>query len=333
MNKLLKLLSIFAISMTTSLNIIACSNTSSEIKFNYQKLLSTNRLVTQTEDNQGNLYYATFDNPTSIGKPGEKIWKYNINSKVNEIYWENKNFKVGSFNMAIDNQGNIYLGSAGGVQILNNKNQFSIMPLVSNAITNIIYFKNNIYVTTYDGFYKYNTITKVTIKIDLPDNSIANSIFIDNNENIYLSIYKPKTYSALIIKKGEDVATPIVGDYFFNTDNLRAIIKINNKTYFDTINYQTKESKLYSSDLNNINSVDFLLDLSINTQTIFNINNKVGLIINDNNKNTIVEVLNAKANSSLEKKYEIKNSSYNKIIQNFKNLYLANDNKIDNLSW
>ena len=325
------LLTVVTLTFTTvaSLNIVACKD-DQIIKFNYKNLISTKNIQTQTKDNNGNLYYATFDN-NNIGIPGEKIWKYNISTKKNEIHWENKNFKVGSFNMAVDNNGNVYLGSAGGVQILYDKNKSKTMPLVTNATTNIIYFKNNIYVTTFDGFYKYNIDTENTEKINLPNDSIVDYIFIDKNENIYLGVYKSINYGALIIKKNESEAKPIIGDNFFNINSANFITEINNKIYFYSLDLQKQKAKLYYSDLNNI-KLDYLLDLPVNLKKIFNINNKVGLIIQEN-KNITIKVLNINTIISLEKKYEIKNNFYNQITQNFKNLYLSNKNKIDYLSW
>lgn len=87
------------------------------------------------------MYYTTFDS-SDLHISGQKIWKYNISTRDNEIYWENKEFKVGSFHMIIDIKGNIYLTSAGGVIILNNKNKFKTMPLVSGMVTDITYLKN-----------------------------------------------------------------------------------------------------------------------------------------------------------------------------------------------
>lgn len=332
MKKLRKLLSVVMVlgfTIVTAVNVVAC-NDYQGVKFNYKNLISTKNLQTQTQDNNGNLYYAIFDN-TDIGIPGEKIWKYNISTNKNEIYWEDKNFKVGSFNMAVDSKGNIYLGSAGGVQILYDKNKSKTMPLVSNMTTNISYFKNNIYVTTFDGFYKYNIDTKNTEKINLPNNSIVDYIFIDKNQNIYLGVYKGLNYGALIIKKGESEAKPIIGDDFFNANGVGLIAEINNKIYFYSLNLQSKKAKLYYSDLYNI-KLEYLLDLSVNVEKIFNVNSKIGLIIQEN-KNSTIQVLNITDNISLEKKFEIKNNFYNQIIQNFKNLYLSNETKIDCLSW
>lgn len=116
--------------------------------------------------------------------------------------------------MIVDIKGNIYLTSAGGVKILNNKNQFSNMPLVSGMVTDIICFKNDIYVTTFDGFYKYNIDSNYTKKIDLPDDLIVNSVFIDKNENIYLGIYNATNCGALMIKKDELEIKPLIGDVF-----------------------------------------------------------------------------------------------------------------------
>ncbi|WP_342257536.1 hypothetical protein [Spiroplasma endosymbiont of Nomada ruficornis] len=187
-----------------------------DTNFNYKNIISTKN-VKQTQNDNGNLYYTTFDS-SDLHIPGQKIWKYNISTRDNEIYWENKEFKVGSFHMIIDIKGNIYLTSAGGVIILNNKNKFKTMPLVSGMVTDITYLKNNIYVTTFDGFYKYNINTEIAEKINLPNNLMVNSIFIDKNENIYLAIYKsinkPISYSVLIIKKGQSEAKPIIGDDF-----------------------------------------------------------------------------------------------------------------------
>jgi len=171
------------------------------------------------------------------------------------------------------------------------------MPLVSNVTTNITYFKSNIYVTTFDGFYKYNIDTKNTEKINLPNDSIVNSIFIEKNENIYLGVYKGLDYGALIIKKGESEAKPIIGDIFFNANGVGLIAEIDNKIYFYSLNLQS-----------------------------------IGLIIQED-KNTTIQVLNITDNISLEKKFEIKNNFYNQIIQNFKILYLSNETKIDYLSW
>ncbi|WP_425380852.1 hypothetical protein [Spiroplasma endosymbiont of Polydrusus pterygomalis] len=321
---------ILGFTTVTAVNLVACSDYQ-DVKFNYENIIPTKNLQTETQDNNGNLYYATFDNATDIGIPGEKIWKYNVNTKMNEIYWENKNFKVGSFNMAVDSKGNIYLGSAGGVQILFDKNKFITMPLVTNMTTNITYFKNNLYITTFDGFYKYNIDTKNTKKIDLPNNSIVNYIFIDKNENIYLGVYKSINFGALIIKKDELVAKPITGDDFFNANGVDLIAEINNKIYFYSLNRQSKKAKLYYSDLSNT-KLEYLLDLPVNVEKIFNVNNKIGLIIQEN-KNCTIQVLNITDNSSLEKKFEIKNNFYNQIIQNFKILYLSNKTKIDCLSW
>lgn len=332
MKKLRKLLSVIMIlgfTIVTVANVVAC-NDYQGVKFNYENIISTKNLQTQTQDNNGNLYYATFDN-TDIGIPGEKIWKYNISTKKNEIYWEDKNFKVGSFNMVIDSKGNIYLGSAGGVQILYNKNKSKTMPLVSNMTTNITYFKNNIYVTTFDGFYKYNIDTKNTEKINLPNDSIVNSIFIDKNENIYLGVYNSINYGELIITKDEFEAKPIIGDDFFNTNGVILIAEIDNNIYFYSSNLQSKKSKLYYSNLYNI-KLEYLLDLSVNVEKIFNVNSKIGLIIQEN-KNCTIQVLNITDTISLEKKFEIKNNFYNQIIQNFKILYLSDETKIDCLSW
>lgn len=327
--KILSAIMIFGFTTVTTVNLVACSDYQG-VKFNYENIIPAKNLQTETQDNNGNLYYATFDD-NDIGIPGEKIWKYNINTKMSEIYWENKNFKVGSFNMAVDSKGNIYLGSAGGVQILFDKNKSEIMPLVSNKTTNSTYFKNNLYITTFDGFYKYNIDTKITKKIDLPNNSIVKSIFIDKNENIYLGIYKSINYGALIIKKDELVAKPISGDDFFNGNGVDLIAEIDNKIYFYSFNQQSKKAKLYYSDLSNI-KLEYLLDLPVNVEKIFNVNNKIGLIIQEN-KNCTIQVLNITDNISLEKKFEIKNNFYNQIIQNFNILYLSNNTKIDCLSW
>lgn len=329
LRKLLSILAVLGVTIVTADNVVAC-NDYQGVKFKYENIILTKNLKTKTQDNNGNLYYATFDN-NDIGIPGEKIWKYNETTKMNEIYWEDKNFKVSSFNMAVDSKGNIYLGSAGGVEILYDKNKFRTMPLVSNVTTNITYFKSNIYVTTFDGFYKYNIDTKNTEKINLPNDSIVNSIFIDKNENIYLGVYKGLDYGVLIIKKGEYEAKPIIGDIFFNANGVGLIAEIDNKIYFYSLNLQSKKAKLYYSDLYNI-KIEYLLDLSVNVEKIFNVNNKIGLIIQEN-KNTTIQVLNITDNISLEKKFEIKNNFYNQIIQNFKILYLSNETKIDYLSW
>ncbi|WP_342217975.1 hypothetical protein [Spiroplasma endosymbiont of Amphimallon solstitiale] len=303
-----------------------------DTNFNYKNIISTKN-VKQTQDDNGNLYYTTFDS-SDLHIPGQKIWKYNISTRDNEIYWENKEFKVGSFHMIIDIKGNIYLSSAGGVIILNNKNQFKTMPLVSGMVTDIIYLKNNIYVTTFDGLYKYNINTEITEKINLPNNLIVNSIFIDKNENIYLAIYKsinkPISYSVLIIKKGQSEAKPIIGDDFFNINDTMLITEINSKIYFYSLNLASKKAKLYYSDLDS-NKVNYVLDLSINVQTLFNLNNELGLVTHEIG-NTVIEVLNI---DSIEKKYEIKNSVYEQImqIQKFNILSLLNENKIDYLSW
>lgn len=327
MKKMLKLLSILGMSTPTLLTIVACTNSNQDIKFNYQNLISAKNIITQTQDNNGNLYYATFDS-SNIGIPGEKIWKYNLVTKKAEVYWENKNFKIASFSMVIDIKGNIYLSSAGGVTILNNKHQFSNMPLVSGAITDIIYFKNNVYITSFEGFYQYNIDTKITDKIELPNNLIANSVFIDTNENIYLGIYKSVNCGALMIKKGESEATPLISDDFFNTNNAWLITEINNKLYFYSLNLQNKEAKLYSSDLGSV-KVEYLLDLPAAVENIFNLNNKVGLVRYENKNTIIYQILNMK----IEKKYEIKNTSYDDIKQNLKNLYFQNENKIDCINW
>lgn len=332
MKKLRKLLSaimILGFTIVTVANVVAC-NDYQGVKFNYENIISAKNLQTQTQDNNGNLYYATFDN-TNIRIPGEKIWKYNISTKKNEIYWEDKNFKVGSFNMAVDSKGNIYLGSAGGVIILYDKNKSKTMPLVSNMTTNITYFKNNIYVTTFDGFYKYNVDTKNTKRINLPNDSIVNSIFIDKTENIYLGVYKSINYGALIIKKDEFEAQSIIGDDFFNANGVGLIAEIDNNIYFYSLNLQSKKAKLYYSNVYNI-KLEYLLDLSVNVEKIFNVNNKIGLIIQEN-KNCTIQFLNLTDNISLEKKFEIKNNFYNQIIQNFKILYLSDETKIDCLSW
>ncbi|WP_400255422.1 hypothetical protein [Spiroplasma endosymbiont of Cleonymus obscurus] len=278
-----------------------------DTNFNYKNIISTKN-VKQTQDDNGNLYYTTFDS-SDLHIPGQKIWKYNISTRDNEIYWENKEFKVGSFHMIIDIKGNIYLTSAGGVIILNNKNKFKTMPLVSGMVTDITYLKNNIYVTTFDGFYKYNINTEIAEKINLPNNLMVNSIFIDKNENIYLAIYKsinkPISYSVLIIKKGQSEAKPIIGDDFFNINDTVLITEINSKIYFYSLNLASKKAKLYYSDLDS-NKVNYVLDLSINVQTLFNLNNELGLVTHENG-NTVIEVLNI---DSIEKKYEIKNSVY-----------------------
>lgn len=331
LRKLLSATAVLGLITVSTFSVIACSDTSQAVKFNYKNLISTENLQTQTQDNNGNLYYATFDN-NDINILGEKIWKYNISTKKKEIYWQDQNFKVGSFNMAVDSKGNIYLGSAGGVQILYDKNKSRTMPLASNMTTHIIYFKNNIYVTTFNGFYKYNIDTENTEKIDLLNNSIVNCIFIDKNENFYLSVYnKPTNYSVLIIKKGEFEAKPIIGDDFFNTNDVNLITEINNKIYFYSLNSENDKAKLYYSDLDNI-QVNYLLDLSVNVKKIFNLNNEIGLVIQDN-YDTTIQVLNINGNISLDKKYEIKNNFYNQIIQNLNNLYLSYYNKIDCLSW
>ncbi|WP_338980474.1 hypothetical protein [Spiroplasma endosymbiont of Lasioglossum malachurum] len=62
-----------------------------------------------------------------------------------------------------------------------------------------------------------------------------------------------------------------------------------------------------------------------------NLNNELGLVTHENG-NTVIEVLNI---DSIEKKYEIKNSVYEQImqIQKFNILSFLNENKIDYLSW
>lgn len=328
MKKIVKLLSILVTLTSILLNTIAWANYYQDIKFNYQHLISATNLVTETQDNNGNLYYATFDSP-NIRISGEKIWKYNIITKDNELYWANKNFRVGSFNMIVDIKGNIYLTSSGGVKILNNKNQVSNMPLVSGMVTDIICFKNDIYVTTFDGFYKYNIDSNYTKKIDLPDDLIANSVFIDKNENIYLGIYNATNCGVLMIKKGELEMKRLIGDDFFNSNIASLIIEIDNKVYFYSLNLQNNnEAKLYDSDLGST-KVEHLLDLPINTKTIFNLNNKIGLITYENEDTIIYQVLNI----NVEKKYQIKNTFYNKVIQNRKHLYFSNENNIDCLNW
>lgn len=330
MKKQWKLLTIATILIPTLLSITACGQQPATTNFHYQNLVTTNNLMTIATDNNDNLYFATFDN-ISLAITGEKIWKYNLTTKQQQIYWENKNFKTGSFNMAVDNNGNIYLGSSGGVKILNHKNMFSNMPLVTNATTSITYFKDHIYVTTFDGFYKYNTNNKTTEKIILPNNETVNQLFIDKHENIYLKIYKATTYGGLVIKKGQTTAEPIVGDNFFNTYSWQLITEINNNIYFASVDFQTDRIKLYVF-LNN--HLTYLRDLPPTTDNIFNVNQQLGLIINEKEDTTIVNTINLQSNLKMETKYKIKNKGYfTNILQNYQDLYLANNKKIAVLNW
>ena len=212
MKKQWKLFALATILIPTLLSITACDQQLATTNFHDHNLVTTHNLATVATANN-NLYFATFDN-SSPAITGEKIWKYNLTTKQQQIYWENKNFKIGSFNMAVDNNGKIYLGSSGGVKILHHKNMFSTMPLVTNATTSITYFKDHIYVTTFDGLYKYNINNNTTTKITLPNHEIVNQLFIDKHENIYLKIYKATTYGGFFIKKGQTTAIPMVGDDF-----------------------------------------------------------------------------------------------------------------------
>lgn len=137
----------------------------------------TIELIQVQVDNKGNIYWSIFDNK-NISVLGEKIWKYNINTKEKKIIWENKNFKTASFQLAVDNKENFYLGSNGGVTILNNKNKVQQMPIVKGK-TNCIFVKENIvYVSTIEGLYKYDIENNTTEKINLLNNSIIYNIFL-----------------------------------------------------------------------------------------------------------------------------------------------------------
>lgn len=327
--KILSIIATFGFATVASLNVMACNN-NQDINFALKNLVKKNNIMATAKDDKGNLYYATFDTPDL--NPGEKIWKYDIETKTESLYWENSKFKVASFDMQIDNKGNIYLASSGGVTILKNNNQMKVMPKVIGAISQILVKNNDVYIASVDGFFKYNINTENTEKIHLPDNSHPVTLFIDSNDNLYIGTYnKLGKVSVYFLAKNEQTFKPIMGDDFFKTNIVTNFLEINKTIFFYCVNYNEKKAYLYAKNINNDNTVNPVVELPI-TQAIFNINNQIGLLVTDNN-NLLLKII---INNTLEQKYILKNNNhYNDriIIANYENLILPNKVGIDILSW
>lgn len=287
MKKLLSILTLGTLASTmatTNTSLVAYSNNHNiEFQFQFKNLLKSQNIVAQAQDNIGNIYFATFDN-SSLLIPGIKIEKYDI--KTTKIYtvWHNKDWKTG-INKMIINQNNIYVGSInGGAYILNNNSSIKQIPEVSGSVTDMFINKNYLYINTVQsGLYQYNITSDITEKINLPDNYLPYTLFIDSDDNMYISAHNQDNNKVYIFSKDDKKPQLITGDDFFNKNGVNQFVEINQKIYFYSVEYNGNKSCLYDSDLNS-NNVNYLLELTYNNVKVFNIKNKLGLIFKVNSK-------------------------------------------------
>ncbi|PQP79115.1 hypothetical protein C6B38_02425 [Spiroplasma sp. ChiS] len=297
--------------------------------FNLTNLVKSEKtIISSTIDSAGNIYWATFDNE-SITLPGEKIWKYNINTKEKKVVWKNKNFKVDSFQLAVDNRKNFYLGSSGGVIILNNESQAQQMPLVEGK-TNCIFVKENIvYVSTMDGLYKYDIENKKTGKIILPNNLIIDTIYFDEKNNLYFGIYKSDFAGGYVLKNGKNNIEPILGNKDFNKDITYQIIEINSDQIYFNVFSTSEKNKLFKIFLGKENKTNYLITIPRNS-FIFKIDNKETGLLSEEKNNIKISIL--EENKFIKELYKFNSISFSKFHIN-KFIYLINNNNINLISW
>lgn len=133
-----------------------------------------------------------------------------------------------------------------------------------------------------------------------------------------------------VLKNGENNLEPILGENNFNKDLTYQINEINNEIYFNVINKENNENKLYKISLLKENKANYLMTIP-KMSFIFKINNKFGLIIKEEN-NIKIAILNNKSKNTKEV-YKINNVYLNNVIELNNKIYLFDENKIYLFNW